>query len=96
MDIKETINRIKSLNTNYEYDPSILENNIKQLIENADMIRQSDTNYPELKKILLDILEDDLSNMQRYLFYREDIQEYIKELKEIGIHDYFINKIHKI
>lgn len=77
-------------------DPSILESNIKQLIDNADMIRNSPTNYPELKKILLDRLEDDLGSMQRYLFYRDDIKGYQEELKEIGIHEYFINKIHKL
>lgn len=75
---------------------SALEDNIQTLINTANIIRESSTDYPELKEKLLVSLEDELATMQRYWYNKDDIINYQKELKELGIHEYFIKKLNKL
>lgn len=75
---------------------STIEDNIQTLINTANIIRESSTDYPELKEKLLVALEDELATMQRYWYNKDDIINYQKELKELGIHEYFIKKLNKL
>lgn len=77
-------------------DPNALDKNIQTLIDNANIIRQSPTEYPELKDRLLVCMEERLAEMHKSKMEKEDKRNYMQELKEFGIHEYYINQVHKI